>query len=101
MKSASYEYRNMSARRGAKFVPIGLPTVFWKTFLAKNKDNIVNVKLKHLDDIIFSVFVFRVRVLLYKICFFVPLYQIFVSAVTSFENKAFLIILVSLFFNFW
>ena len=29
----------MSARRGAQFVPIGIPTVYicWKTFPAKNK----------------------------------------------------------------
>ena len=31
MNSASYEYRNMSARRGAQFVPIGMPTICWKT----------------------------------------------------------------------
>ena len=35
MNSASYEYRNMSARRGAQFVPIGIPTICWKTFPAK------------------------------------------------------------------
>ena len=35
MKSASYEYRKMSARSGAQFVPIGMPTVCWKTFPAK------------------------------------------------------------------
>ena len=36
MKSASYEYRKkMSARRGAQFVPIGMPTISWKTFLPK------------------------------------------------------------------
>ena len=32
MKSPSYEYRKMSARRGAQFVPT---TVCWKTFPAK------------------------------------------------------------------
>ena len=32
MKSASFEYRKMSARRGAQFVPIGMPTICWKTF---------------------------------------------------------------------
>ena len=32
MNSASYEYRNMSARRGAQFVPIGMPTICWKSF---------------------------------------------------------------------
>ena len=35
MNSASYEYRNMSARRGAQFVPIGKPTIRWKTFPPK------------------------------------------------------------------
>ena len=35
MNSASYEYRKMSARRRAQFVPIGMPTVCWKTFPAK------------------------------------------------------------------
>ena len=29
---ASYEYRNMSATRGAPFVPIGMSTIYWKTF---------------------------------------------------------------------
>ena len=32
MKSASYEYTKMSARRGAQFVPIGMPTICWKPF---------------------------------------------------------------------
>ena len=32
MNSVSYEYRNMLARRGAQFVPIGMPTICWKTF---------------------------------------------------------------------
>ena len=35
MNSASYEYRNMSARRGAQFVPMGMPIICWKTFPAK------------------------------------------------------------------
>ena len=35
MKSASYESRKMSARRGAQIVPIWMPTVCWKTFPAK------------------------------------------------------------------
>ena len=35
MNSASYEYRNMSARRGAQFVPIGMPIICWKTFPPK------------------------------------------------------------------
>ena len=35
MNSASYEYRNMSARRGAQFVPMGIPIICWKPFPAK------------------------------------------------------------------
>ena len=35
MKSASYEYRKMSARSGAQFVPIGMPNVCWKLFRQK------------------------------------------------------------------
>ena len=66
MKSASYEYRKMSARSGAQFVPIGMPTVCWKTFPAKTTKNIVNKKLKHLGDVVFRVLVFRIRVLLHK-----------------------------------
>ena len=35
MNSSSYEYRNMSARRGAQFVPMGMPIICWKTFPVK------------------------------------------------------------------
>ena len=35
MNSASYEYRDMSPRRMAHFVPIGMPTICWKTFPPK------------------------------------------------------------------
>ena len=35
MNSALFEYRNMSARKGAQFVPIGMPTICWKTFSPK------------------------------------------------------------------
>ena len=35
MNYASYEYRKMSARRGAQFMPIGMPTICWKTFPPK------------------------------------------------------------------
>ena len=37
MNSASYEYKNMSARRGAQFVPIGIPTICWKTFSRRRR----------------------------------------------------------------
>ena len=29
MNSVSYEYRNMSASRGAQFVPMGMPIITW------------------------------------------------------------------------
>ena len=35
IKFASQEYIKMLARRGAQFVPIGMPTACWKTFPAK------------------------------------------------------------------
>ena len=40
MNSASYEYRNMSARRRAQFVPIGMPTICWKTFPPKMSSSV-------------------------------------------------------------
>ena len=91
MNSTSYEYRKMSTRRGALFVPIGMQTVWWKT-LSQNHEHIVN----YLDDVIVRVFAFRIGVLPHKICFIVLQYQIFVSTVTVFEMKAFRIIQVSL-----
>jgi hypothetical protein len=33
--SDSYEYKNKSARRGAQFVPIGMPTTCWNSFPPK------------------------------------------------------------------
>ena len=41
INSASYEYRNMSARRGAQFVHIGMPTIYLKTFSLKDHENVV------------------------------------------------------------
>ena len=41
MNSASYEYRNMSARRGEQFVPMGMPIICWKTFPVDH-ENVVN-----------------------------------------------------------
>ena len=46
MNSASYEFRNISARRGAQFVPIGMPTICLKTFSLKTTkmlSNVVNI----------------------------------------------------------
>ena len=111
VNSASYEYRKMSARRGAQFVPIGMPTVCWKTSGIYPK--IVSTRNSSILMMSSSEYLFfRIGVLLHKICFVMPLYQIFVSMVTIFENegvsdiwlpflkmKAFRIILESLFFS--
>ena len=35
--SYEYEYRKISARRGAQFVPMGMPIIYWKTFPAKTR----------------------------------------------------------------
>jgi len=64
MKSASYEYRNKSARRRAQFVPMGMPTVL-KTFTKHNK-YAVNQKLEHVDNISFIEFIGRISVLFTK-----------------------------------
>ena len=42
MNSASYEYRNMSASRGAQFVPMGMPTICWKNLSREDHENVVN-----------------------------------------------------------
>ena len=42
MNSASYEYRNMSARRGAQFVPMGMPIICWKNLSCEDHENVVN-----------------------------------------------------------
>ena len=66
---ASYEQRNMSARRGPHLVPIEIPTICW-TFAAKKnrQENMVYQELKHLHEGIFRVIVFGVGVI--KIIFF-------------------------------
>ena len=51
MKSVSYEKKNKSARRGAQFLPICMPTVCWKTTSTKNNKYVVNQTLDHFDDI--------------------------------------------------
>ena len=45
MKSASYEYRKMSARRGAQLVPIGMPTHLLENLSPEDHENIVDKKL--------------------------------------------------------
>ena len=50
MNSASYEYRNMSARRGAQFVPMGMPIICWKTFPPKTMIFYQQTTLSQLTD---------------------------------------------------
>ena len=51
----------MWARRVAQFLPIGIPYLL-ENLSRKNHENVVYKKLKHLDDVIFRVLVFRVSV---------------------------------------
>ena len=67
MKSASYEYRNKSARRGAQFVPLGMPTVCWKTRLSNiaNMLSIKNILMVSVSDNFFTEwewFIFRNKI---------------------------------------
>ena len=65
MNSASYEYRNMSARKGAQFMPMGMPIICWKTFPAKTTKMLSTRNArKHPDDVFFSVLALRIRVFL-------------------------------------
>ena len=42
MNSASYEYRNMSARRGAQFVPHGNADYLLENLSREDHENVVN-----------------------------------------------------------
>ena len=101
MKSASYEDIKMSARSGAQFVSIGMPTVCWKIFPAK-ATKILSTR----NSIILMISSLE--------CFFSESEWSFTKYVSSCPNtkylylrlpflkmKAFRIILVSLYFNFW
>ena len=73
MKSTSYEYRQMSARSGAQFVPIGMPEDCWKTFPAKTT-KILSARNSSILMMSSSeyILVFRIRVSLHQICIFMP-----------------------------
>jgi hypothetical protein len=45
--SNSYEYKNKSARRGAQFVPIGMPTTCWNSIPPEETD-----MLSYADDLL-------------------------------------------------
>ena len=44
MHVAAYEYRKMSARKVVQFVPIGMPSLFWKTFPVETTKMLSNRK---------------------------------------------------------
>jgi hypothetical protein len=46
--SDSYEYKNKSARRGAQFVPIGMPTTCWNSTPPKETNMLVMMSTKPL-----------------------------------------------------
>ena len=60
MNYVSYEYKNMSARRGAQFVPIGMPIISWKTFLAKITKTLstINSSMLMMSSLVHTVFFF-------------------------------------------
>ena len=101
MKSASYEYRKMSARRGAQFVPIGMPTVCWKTFPAKTT-KILSTRNSSILMMSSSEYL-----LLESECSFTkyvssyPNTKYLYLRLPFLKMKAFRIILASLSFNFW
>ena len=84
MNSASYEHRQMSARGGEQVVPMGMPTVCWKTFHAKTT-TMLSTRNPSILIMSFSEFLF-----LESECSFTNLLlrgRIFVYAVTVFENE--------------
>ena len=83
MKSASYEYRKMSADRGAQFVPVML-IVCWKTFPTKTT-KILSTSNSNILMMLSSEYLFIESECSFTKYFFVPKYQIFVSAVNVFE----------------
>ena len=101
MKSASYEYRKMSARSGAQFVPIGMPTVCWKIFPAKTT-KILSTRNSSILKMSSSEYLF-----LESECSFTkyvsscPNTKYLYRRMPFLKMKAFRMILVSLSFNFW
>ena len=101
MNSASYEYRKMLARRGAQFVHIEMPNVCRRTFPA-NTTKILSTRNSSILMMSSSEYLF-----LESECSFTkyvsscPKTKYLYLRLSFLKMKAFLIILVSLFFNFW
>ena len=104
MKSASYEYRNMSARRGAQLqnvVPIGMPTVCWKTFPAKTT-KILSTRNSSILMMSSSEYLLLESECSYtKYVSVCPNTKYLYLRLPVLKMKAFWIMLVSLSFNFW
>jgi hypothetical protein len=56
INSASYEYKNMSANKGAQFIPMGIPTLL-EDLPPNNYINIVYEEFQHLFNFNFGVVV--------------------------------------------
>ena len=101
MKSASYEYRKMSARSGAQFVPIGMPTICWKTFPAKTTKILStrnsSILMKSSSEYLFL----ESECSFTKYVYSCPNTKDFYRRLPFLKMKAFWMILVSLSFNFW
>ena len=90
MSSASHEYRKVSERKAAQFVPIGMPTACWKTFPAKTT-KILSTRNSSILMMSSSELLF-----LESECSFTK----YVSS-TSYPSTKYLYLLMSLLFNIW
>ena len=101
MKSASYEYRKMSARQREQFVPIGMPTVCWKTFPAKTT-KILSTRNSSILMMSSSEYLFSESECSFtKYVSSCPKTKYLYLRLPFLKMNAFRIILVSLSFNFW
>ena len=85
MNSASYEYKNKSAGRGAQLVPIGI--VCWHINLQTQQIYCRSKSQKHFDSIIFGIFSGRFSVILQKNMNYFNPNKKFVSTIPIFIEK--------------
>jgi hypothetical protein len=64
--SDSYEHTNKSGRRGATFVPIGMPTTCWKSS-PKGDKYVIDEELQHTDHLFLGVACFTFLNFVWKI----------------------------------
>ena len=101
MNFASYEYRNTSARRGAQFVPIGMLTVCCKPFPTKIKIILSTRNLRILMMSSSEYLFLELECSFTKYVSSCPKTKCLYLRLPFLKMKAFRIILVSIFFNFW